>query len=149
MKDKLILKALVCSAFMCSLSVGTMAADVSTDVKAGDTEQSSWMDRTDIGIGVQGYQKDSYHDYAMPNKQMTDNNLSYDTRFHYHNHNSKQKMNAKYFIETLQPIKKYGKNAKNYLKIISFMLYCISSKLKQKDGELCLKRYQQEFFRLL
>lgn len=41
MKDKLILKALVCSAFMCSLSMGTMAADVSTDVKAGDTEQSS------------------------------------------------------------------------------------------------------------
>ena len=113
MKDKLILKALVCSAFMCSLSVGTMAADVSTDVKAGDTEQSSWMDRTDIGIGLQGTQKDSYHDYAMPNKQMTDNNLSYDTRFHYHNHNSKQKMNAKYFIETLQPIKKYGKNVKS------------------------------------
>lgn len=56
MKNKLILKALVCSAFMCSLSVGTMAADVSTDVKAGDTEQSSWMDRTDIGIGLQGTQ---------------------------------------------------------------------------------------------
>ena len=53
MKDKLILKALVCSAFMCSLSVGTMAADVSTDVKVGDTEQSNWMDRTDIGIGLQ------------------------------------------------------------------------------------------------
>ena len=110
MKDKLILKALVCSAFMCSLSVGTMAADVSTDVKVGDTEQSNWMDRTDIGIGLQDTQKDSYHDYAMPNKQMTDNNLSYDTRFHYHNHNSKQKMNAKYFIETLQPIKKYDKS---------------------------------------
>ena len=109
MKDKLILKALVCSAFMCSLSVGTMAANVSTDVKAGDTEQSSWMDRTDIGIGLQGSQKDSYHDYAMPNKQMTDNNLDYDTRFHYHNHNSKQKMNAKYFIETLQPIKNMAK----------------------------------------
>lgn len=50
-------------AFMCSLSVGTMAAEVSTDVKAGDTEQSSWMDRTDIGIGVQGSQKDDYRDY--------------------------------------------------------------------------------------
>ena len=37
---------------MCSLSVGTMAANVSMDVKAGDTEQSSWMDRTDIGIGI-------------------------------------------------------------------------------------------------
>ena len=59
MKDKLILKALVCSAFMCSLSVGTMAADVSTDVKAGDTEQSSWKDRTDMGIGLQGTKKDS------------------------------------------------------------------------------------------
>ena len=68
MKDKLILKALDCSAFMCSLSVGTLAADVSTDVKAGDTEQSSWMDRTDIGIGFKGTQEDSYHDYAMPNK---------------------------------------------------------------------------------
>ena len=110
MKDKLILKALVCGAFMCSLSVGTMAADVNTDVKAGDTDRSSWMDRTDIGMGLQGTQKDSYHDYAMPNKQMTDNNLEYNTRFHYRNHNSKQKMNAKYFIETLQPIKKYDKS---------------------------------------
>ena len=62
MEDKLLLKALVCSAFMCSLSMGTMAADVSTDVKAGDTYRSSWMDRTDIGIGLQGTQKDYYHD---------------------------------------------------------------------------------------
>lgn len=52
MKDKLILKALVCSAFMCSLSVGTMAADVSTGVKAVDTEQSSWMI---VRISVLGY----------------------------------------------------------------------------------------------
>ena len=57
MKDKLILKALICSAFMCSLSVGTMAADVSMDVKAGDTEQSNWMDRTDIGIGFKVLRK--------------------------------------------------------------------------------------------
>ena len=57
MKDKLILKALVCSAFMCSLSVGTMAADVSTDVKAGDTEQSSWMDRTDSVLVYKGLRK--------------------------------------------------------------------------------------------
>ena len=38
MKDKLIIKTLVCSAFMCSLSMGIMAADVSADVKAGDTD---------------------------------------------------------------------------------------------------------------
>lgn len=103
---KVIIKSLVCTALTCSLATCALAADKDN----GEKNQSSWMDRTDIGIGVQGTQKDSYHDYAMPNKQMTDNNLSYDTRFHYLNHNSKQKMNAKYFIETLQPIKKYDKS---------------------------------------
>ena len=103
---KVIIKSLVCTALTCSFATCALAADKDN----GEKVQSSWMDRTDIGIGLQGSQKDSYHDYAMPNKQMTDNNLSYDTRFHYHNHNSKQKMNAKYFIETLQPIKKYDKS---------------------------------------
>lgn len=103
---KVIIKSLVCTALTCSLATCALAADKDT----GENVQSSWMDRTDIGIGFKGSQEDSYHDYAMPNKQMTDNNLSYDTRFHYRNHNSKQKMNAKYFIETLQPIKKYDKS---------------------------------------
>ena len=112
MKDKLILKALVCSAFMCSLSVGTMAAEVSTDVKAGDTEQSSWMDRTDIGIGVQGSQKDTYHNYKTA---VTPYSIS--TAVVYHSeHDSKQELrDAQYFIETIQPIKRYGKNADSIL----------------------------------
>ena len=103
---KVIIKSLVCTALTCSFATCALAADKDN----GEKVQSSWTDRTDIGIGFKGSQEDSYHDYAMPNKQMTDNNLSYDTRFHYHNHNSKQKMNAKYFIETLQPIKKYDKS---------------------------------------
>ena len=103
---KVIIKSLVCTALTCSFATCALAADKDT----GENVQSNWMDRTDIGIGFKGSQEDSYHDYAMPNKQMTDNNLSYDTRFHYRNHNSKQKMNAKYFIETLQPIKKYDKS---------------------------------------
>ena len=103
---KVIIKSLVCTALTCSFATCALAADKDT----GENVQSNWMDRTDIGIGFKGAQEDSYHDYAMPNKQMTDNNLSYDTRFHYRNHNSKQKMNAKYFIETLQPIKKYDKS---------------------------------------
>lgn len=103
---KVIIKSLVCTALTCSFATYAFAADKDN----GETVQSSWMDRTDIGIGVQGTQKDFYHDYAMPNKQMTDNNLSYDSRFHYRNHNSKQKMNEKYFIETLQPIKRYDKS---------------------------------------
>ena len=106
---KVIIKSLVCTALTYSFATCALAADKDT----GENVQSNWMDRTDIGIGFKGSQEDSYHDYAMPNKQMTDNNLSYDSRFHYRNHNSKQKMNAKYFIETLQPIKQYGKDGKS------------------------------------
>ena len=106
---KVIIKSLVCTALTCSFATCALAADKDN----GEKVQSSWMDRTDIGIGFKGSQEDSYHDYAMPNKQMTDNNLSYDTRFHYRNHNSKQKVNVQYFIETLQPIKQYGKDGKS------------------------------------
>ena len=106
---RVIIKSLVCTALTCSFTTCAFAADKDN----GETVQSSWMDRTDIGIGFKGTQKDSYHDYAMPNKQMTDNNLSYDSRFHYRNHNSKQKVNTQYFIETLQPIKQYGKDSKS------------------------------------
>ena len=106
---RVIIKSLVCTALTCSFATCAFAADKDN----GETVQSSWMDRTDIGIGFKGSQKDSYHDYAMPNKQMTDNNLSYDSRFHYRNHNSKQKVNTQYFIETLQPIKQYGKDSKS------------------------------------
>jgi len=106
---RVIIKSLVCTALTFSFATCAFAADKDN----GETVQSSWMDRTDIGIGFKGTQEDTYHDYAMPNKQMTDNNLSYDSRFHYRNHNSKQKMNAKYFIETLQPIKQYGKDGKS------------------------------------
>ena len=106
---KVIIKSLVCTALTCSFATCALAADKDN----GEKVQSSWMDRTDIGIGFKGSQEDAYHDYAMPNKQMTDNNLSYDTRFHYRNHNSKQKVNTQYFIETLQPIKQYGKDSKS------------------------------------
>ena len=106
---KVIIKSLVCTALTCSFATCALAADKDN----GEKVQSSWMDRTDIGIGFKGSQEDSYHDYAMPNKQMNDNNLSYDTRFHYRNHNSKQKVNTQYFIETLQPIKQYGKDGKS------------------------------------
>ena len=111
MKDKLILKALVCSAFMCSLSVGTMAADVSTDVKAGDTEQSSWMDRTDIGIGLQGTQKDVYRDYKTA---VNPRHLSTPVIYH-SEHSAKQKIKAQYFIETIQPVKRYDDKSKSVL----------------------------------
>ena len=111
---RVIIKSLVCTALAGSFATCAFAADKDN----WENVQSSWMDRTDIGIGFKGTQEDSYHDYAMPNKQMTDNNLSYDSRFHYRNHNSKQKMNSKYFIETLQPIKQYGKDGKSVVFVL-------------------------------
>ncbi|MFQ8978919.1 MAG: hypothetical protein ACLR5T_10055 [Veillonella sp.] len=102
---RVIIKSLVCTALTFSFATCAFAADKDN----GETVQSSWMDRTDIGIGFKGTQEDTYHDYAMPNKQMTDNNLSYDSRFHYRNHNSNEN-ELKVYIETLQPIKQYGKD---------------------------------------
>ena len=94
---RVIIKSLVCTALTFSFATCAFAADKDN----GETVQSSWMDRTDIGIGFKGTQEDTYHDYAMPNKQMTDNNLSYDSRFHYRNHNSKQKMKLKVFYRNI------------------------------------------------
>ena len=111
MKDKLLLQALVCSAFLCSVSVGTVAAAVSAGVKAGDTEQSSWMDRTDIGIGVQGSQKDDYRDYKTA---VNPRHLSTPVLFH-SEHSVKQKIKAQYFIETIQPVKRYDDKSKSLL----------------------------------
>lgn len=111
MKDKLLLQALVCSAFLCSVSVGTVAAAVSAGVKAGDTEQSSWMDRTDIGIGVKGSQKDDYRDYKTA---VNPRHLSTPVVFH-SEHSVKQKIKAQYFIETIQPVKRYDDKSKSVL----------------------------------
>ena len=85
---RVIIKSLVCTALTCIFATCAFAADKDN----GETVQSSWMDRTDIGIGFKGTQEDSYHDYAMPNKQMTDNNQYNYTLLHTRNHNSKQKI---------------------------------------------------------
>ena len=56
---RVIIKSLVCTALTCSFATYAFAADKDN----GETVQSSWMDRTDIGIGVKGSQKDDYRDY--------------------------------------------------------------------------------------
>ena len=59
-----IIRSLVCTTLACSFTTCALAVDKDN----GENVQSSWMDRTDIGIGFKGTQEDSYHDYAMPNK---------------------------------------------------------------------------------
>lgn len=47
---RVIIKSLVCTALTCSFATYALAADKDN----GETVQSSWMDRTDIGIGFKG-----------------------------------------------------------------------------------------------
>ena len=105
---RVIIKSLVCTALTCSFATCALAADKDN----GEKVQSSWMDRTDIGVAVQGAQKDTYHEYKI-NPTPYRNTSSAITRSE---HSSTQEMkNSQYFIETIQPIKYYGEHAKSVL----------------------------------
>lgn len=103
-----IIRSLVCTTLACSFATCALAADKDN----GETVQSSWMDRTDIGVAVQSTQKDNYHEYKI-NPTPYRNTDSAITRSE---HSSTQEMKkAQYFIETIQPIKYYGEHAKSVL----------------------------------
>ena len=66
------------------------------------------MDRTDIGIGVKGSQKDDYRDYKTAvNPRHITTPAVYPS--------AKQKIKAQYFIETIQPVKRYDDKSKSVL----------------------------------
>ena len=50
---KVIIKSLVCTVLTCSFATCALAADKDN----GEKVQSSWMDRTDIGIGFKEARK--------------------------------------------------------------------------------------------
>lgn len=103
-----IIRSLVCTTLACSFATCALAADKDN----GENVQSSWMDRTDIGVAVQSTQKDNYHEYKI-NPTPYRNTNSAITRSE---HSSTQEMKkAQYFIETIQPIKYYGEHAKSVL----------------------------------
>ena len=102
-----IVRSLVCTALACSFATCALAADKDN----GEKVQSSWMDRTDIGIGVQGSQKDDYRDYKTA---VNPRHIGTPVVFH-SEHSDKQKIKAQYFIETIQPIKKYDDKSKSLL----------------------------------
>ena len=103
-----IIRSLVCTTLACSFATCALAADKDN----GENVQSSWMDRTDIGVAVQSTQKDNYHEYKI-NPTPYRNTDSAITRSE---HSSTQEMKkAQYFIETIQPIKYYGEHAKSVL----------------------------------
>ena len=102
-----IVRSLVCTALACSFATCALAADKDN----GENIQSSWIDRTDIGIGVQGSQKDDYRDYKTA---VNPRHIGTPVVFH-SEHSDKQKIKAQYFIETIQPVKHYDDKSKSVL----------------------------------
>ena len=115
MKSKLVFRAMVLGAIACAFSATGFAADVqnghgqgiadsTTEVNGAKHEavRSSWLDRTDIAIGVQTGGTSDSHKGMFPSDY---NNNFYNTKTDYGNI-------TKAYIETLQPITHYDENSK-------------------------------------
>lgn len=116
MRRNIIIKALVLGAIGCAFSATGFAADVqnghgqgiadsTTEVKGAKHEavRSSWLDRTDIAVGVQTGGTSDSHKGMFPSDY---NNNFYNTKSDYGNI-------TKAYIETLQPITHYDENSKS------------------------------------
>ena len=116
MRRNIIIKALVLGAIGCAFSATGFAADVqnghgqsiadyTTEVNGAKHEavRSSWLDRTDIAIGVQTGGTSDLHKGMFPSDY---NNNFYNTKTDYGNI-------TKAYIETLQPITHYDENSKS------------------------------------
>ena len=116
MRRNIIIKALVLGAIGCAFSATGFAADVqnghgqsiadyTTEVNGAKHEavRSSWLDRTDIAIGVQTGGTSDLHKGMFPSDY---NNNFYNTKSDYGNI-------TKAYIETLQPITHYDENSKS------------------------------------
>lgn len=116
MKSKLVFRAMVLGAIACAFSATGFAADVqnghgqgiadsTTEVNGAKHEavRSSWLDRTDIAIGVQTGGTSDSHKGMFPSAY---NNNFYNTKTDYGNI-------TKAYIETLQPITHYDENSKS------------------------------------
>lgn len=111
MCKKVLLKTLICSACLCNVGMLALAADVSSHTETTGISKTSWMDRTDIGVGLQMSQTDTYHDYK---EALNPGHLGTPIVDH-SDHTSKNDTRAHYFIETLQPIKHYDGHSKSVL----------------------------------
>lgn len=108
MKYKLVLTSMVMGAIVCSTSAVVGATDVAQQVRdtaKHDAVQSSWMDRTDIVVGIQtGGQSQLDKGHFLTDDQ----NSIYNKQSDYGNL-------TKAYIETLHPISHYDENSKSVL----------------------------------
>lgn len=118
MRRNLIIKAFVLGAVGCAFTITGMAAnghgqgiaDSTTEVNAAKHEavRSSWMDRTDIvvGVGMKDSKETHTQHHAVGSPPRTDLHTVTSK-------NSKSTEINKLYIETLQPITHYDENAKS------------------------------------
>ena len=123
MSKTLMIKAMVLGAVACAFSATGFAADVqnghgqgiadsTTEVNGAKHEavRSSWMDRTDIVVGVG--MKDSKETHSQ-HHYVGESSMRHDELNTVTSKNSKSTEINKLYIETLQPITHYDENAKS------------------------------------
>lgn len=111
MKRKLVLTSMMLGVIVCNMSAVVGATDVVqpvSDTAKHDAVQSSWMDRTDIvvGVGMKNSEELSSHQYH--NFMPWQNHPMVGT-----SDKSKSTELNKLYIETLQPVTHYDENAKS------------------------------------
>ena len=123
MKSKLVFRAMVLGAIACAFSATGFAADVqnghgqgiadsTTEVNGAKHEavRSSWMDRTDIVVGVG--MKDSKETHSQ-HHYVGESSMRHDDLNTVTSKSLKSTEINKLYIETLQPITHYDENAKS------------------------------------
>ena len=111
MKRKLVLTSMMLGVIVCNMNAVVGAADgvqQVSDTAKHDAVQSSWMDRTDIvvGVGMKNSEESSSHQYH--NFMPWQNHPMVGT-----SDKSKSTELNKLYIETLQPVTHYDENAKS------------------------------------
>ncbi len=123
MSGKLLLKAMVLGTMAFSISTIGMAAEVqeanglnsaqqtiASDTARKEAVRSSWMDRTDVVVGVG--MKDSKETHSQ-HHYVGESSIRHDDLHTVTSKNSKSTEINKLYIETLQPITHYDENAKS------------------------------------
>ena len=123
MSGKLLLKAMVLGTMTFSISTIGMAAEVqeangldsaqqtiASDTARKEAVRSSWMDRTDVVVGVG--MKDSKETHSQ-HHYVGESSMRHDDLNTVTSKNSKSTEINKLYIETLQPITHYDENAKS------------------------------------
>ncbi|WP_456155668.1 inverse autotransporter beta domain-containing protein [Veillonella sp.] len=106
MKRQLFMKSLLCAALTCSFATCALAADKNGWELNAESNQQSWMDRTEVGIKFQREQDRTFY-----SERFITQYPSYDKRYTRSKKYDVRKPDV--FIETLQPVGHYDNQSKD------------------------------------